>query len=123
MSNWQTWTDEQHQAWAKWLDERPPKVRALAKQFPPYKLFRLKDTHQRVYPSSYNEDGTLCVVVDARFNFVMFERNVFGIKPEDLQECELPSKDEMTGSLCNTEDEVEAVIDVIKTTAKAKGTK
>jgi hypothetical protein len=62
----------------------------------------LKGSNQRVTLHSYDEgeDGsiTLQVQVLARFNFVAFERRVFGIKPEDLEECDLPGDEELVGN-------------------------
>ncbi len=114
MANWQTWTAEQHSMWREWLAERPPEVRDLAKRFPPYKLFRMEDTGHRVFAMAYNEDGTLNVAVTAEFNFVIFPRNVFGVRPDSLTECGLPSKEAITGSLCTTEEQIESVIALCK---------
>jgi len=47
----------------------------------------------------YGDDGTIIVTVSGKYNFVMFERNVFGIKPEDLEECDLPSEGEKVGTV------------------------
>ncbi len=85
--------------WSKWLDERPLIVRNLANRFPPNKLYKIKSTKQRVTILSYYEDGTLKVYVGSDYNAILFERQVFGIKPEDLEESALPSTDEITGIL------------------------
>jgi hypothetical protein len=86
-------------AWRGWLKNRPPIVADLARRFPPNKLFRLKNTGHRVFVLAYDENGTLRVMVSGKYNFVVFERQVFGIEPNDLEECDLPSPKEMTGSL------------------------
>lgn len=87
----------------EWRAERPPKIQALIDQLPPWNLYRLKDSNHRVTIYAYDEeeDGTcsLQVIVDCRYNLVIAERRVFGIKPEDLEECDLPGKDETVGSL------------------------
>lgn len=89
--------------WAKWVAERPPIIQDLARRFPPGVLYLLKDTGKRVYIVSYDEeeDGgvSMKVAVDGRFNCVVMERTVFGIKPEDLTECDLPGPDEILGTL------------------------
>ncbi len=113
MSNWMPWSDSLEREWQEWLSERPPVVQDLAKRFPPYKLYRLKGGGKRVYPRSYNEDGTLRVTVSARFNLVLFERNVFGVEPEDLTECDLPAAGEMLGALATEPGEVDALIDEV----------
>lgn len=46
----------------------------------------------------------MIVRVLGKWNKVMFERNVFGIKPEELTECDLPPKDEVVGSTLNQEE-------------------
>lgn len=100
-------------AWQEWVDSRPPEVKALCERFPPDRLYRLKDGH-RVTLLAYAEDGTLRVLVSGQYNFVTFERQVFGIKPEDLTECDLPTADELTGTLLTEDAEVEAFIDEIR---------
>lgn len=96
-------TPEQEVGYREWLASRPPHVRAVAEQFEPWSLYRLKPTGQRVTIVSFGEaqdnSVTLTVLVSADFNLVMFERQVFGIKPDDLEPCDLPSVDEPTG-LC-----------------------
>jgi len=77
--------------WAEWLAGRPAVIRDLATRFPPNLLYRLRETGSRVTLHSYSEDGTMTVTVGKEFNeFLWFERNVFGIEPEDLEECDLP---------------------------------
>ena len=72
----------------KWLDANS-EVRELAERFPFYKLYYLKTANQRVYPIGYSENGTLRVVVLEKFNpGIAFEREVFGILPENLEEIE-----------------------------------
>jgi hypothetical protein len=91
--------DREQEIWAKWLEERPPQIRAMAKKYPPNVLFRMKSSGHRVYMVSYEEDGTVTVAVTGKFNFVVQERNVFGIDPDDLEECDLPEPDEKLGSM------------------------
>lgn len=101
MSNRYEPTQEQRDGWEAWVNERPPAVKAVAERFQPWKLYRLGSTGHRVYIYSIGEGDeiTLTVVVSGEYNFVTFERRVFGIYPDELVECELPGKDEIVGSL------------------------
>ncbi len=83
----------------KWLAARPPAIRELAERFPPWSLFRLKSTGHRVHVIAYGENGTLRVAVTGRFNALAFERQVFGVDPNDMEPCELPGPDEPLGVL------------------------
>jgi len=92
------WTKEQDASHVEWLAGRPPVIQALAARVPPDRLYRLESTGHRVYLYSYSEDETVTVVVAGQFNVVAFERKVFGIKPEELEECDLPDPEEPMGS-------------------------
>lgn len=69
-------------AWSDWLRTRPKTVQDLAAQLPPDCLYRLKETGQPVTIRSYLEDGTVTVNVPDGYY-------VFGITPDDLEECDL----------------------------------
>ena len=86
-------------AWNEWVAERPESVRIVAEKFDPWTLYKLKDSGHRVTLHSISEDGTLTVNVSGDFNQLLFERKVFGIPPNDLDECDLPSENEKVGSL------------------------
>ena len=51
--------------------------------------------------------------VTGEFNFVTFDRNVFGIYPDDLEPCEIPTPDELTGTVL-TGEEVDENIDALR---------
>lgn len=85
--------------WSAWLDSRPPEIRRMAEKWPPNRLYRMGDTGHRVTIVSYGEDGTVRVFVSGKYNFVTFEREVFGVDPATLTECDLPPSDEPVGSL------------------------
>ena len=91
---------EQVRDWESWVAGRPEPVRLVAARFKPWKLYRLKNGH-RVTLVSFAEtaDGrvTLTVSVTGEFNFVVFERDVFGIDPDELEECERPAPGEPVG--------------------------
>ena len=111
--------------WEEWCDSRPPAIAEVARRLPPWKLYRLKSTDQRVTIAVYDEPldektgepsgdpVTLQVDVDGRFNFVIFERRVFGVSPDDLEECDLP-EGEVVGALFTEEAEVEGFIEAAR---------
>ncbi len=94
MAQWQQINEAE---WQKWLSERPRVVRDVAARIRPDRLYRLGE--HRCYPVSYGEDGTVTVAVTGQFNRVLFSRNVFGIKPDKLTECELPASGEDIGDM------------------------
>ncbi len=66
-------TKEEEEAWKKWVATRPPKVRAVAEQFDPWSLYRMRDTGHRVMIYSFGEEKegdavTLCVAVTAEYD-------------------------------------------------------
>lgn len=100
--------------WAEWVASRPPVVQELCKRLPPDRLYLLKSSGHRVTLISYNEDGTVKVAVTGQFNALTFERQVFGIKPEDLEECDLPKEGEPLGALLTEEDDIKEFIDATR---------
>jgi hypothetical protein len=115
MARWTTPTDEQLQAYTDWADQRSEPVKAIAKKFDPWTLYRLcnpedpDDPGHRVTVHGYSEDGTLIVNVTGEFNLIGFGRRVFGVSPDDLTECDLPAADEPVGTTM-TEEETLAYI-------------
>lgn len=85
------------QAWEEWVKSRPPAVAAVCRKFPPDRLYRMKTTGHRCTLVSYGEDGTVTVSVSGQYNRILFARNVFGINPDDLEECDLPAPGEDVG--------------------------
>ena len=73
-----------------WASSRPATVRALIARLPPDRLYLMKSTRQRVTVFSYGEDGTVAVEVREKGNIQRVEHQVFGVRPHDLEECELP---------------------------------
>ena len=90
------WTDEQRKQWADWVASRPEIVRILCERLPPDRLYRLAGKN-RVTILSYAEDGTVRVSITGEYNRVLFSRNVFGVNPDELEECELPQPGEDLG--------------------------
>jgi len=105
--------------WRKWVASRPPVVRAIAEKLDPWTLYRIKESGHRCTFRSINENGTLTMDVTGQFNAVIFDREVFGIRPEDIEECELPAPDEPVGALLAPE-EVEAKLDTVRRMAGIK---
>lgn len=110
-------------AWDAWVATRPACVQALCKRLPPDRLYLLKSSGHRVFMYSYSENGTVTVCVTGRYNAVTFERRVFGIKPEELEECDLPGADEPLGTLLTERKDVDAFIDASIEALHMKGKK
>ena len=106
-------TAEQKTAWSQWVDERPDNVRAVAERFDPWTLYHMKDTSQRVTLYSFGEqpDGsvTLTVNITGEFNLIAFDQQVFGIDPDDLEECDLPMEGEPLGEVLNEDEQLEYI--------------
>ena len=117
MARLQEVTPEQEAAWKEWVAERPPNVRAVAERFDPWTLYRLKPTGQRVtfYSLGEHDDGsvTLTVNITGQFNAIMFDRQVFGIDPDDLEPCDPPSESEPLGTML-TGEQVDENIDALR---------
>lgn len=94
----------------EWLTEKPQVIKDMAAQCPPGRLYKMKSTGHRVTLVSYSEDRTVKVFVGGKYNAVGFERSVFGISINDLEECDLPDPDEPVGSLDMTTEEVKAYL-------------
>lgn len=99
------------EGWAAWVAGCPESVQELCRRFPPDRLYRMTPTGQRCTIISYSEGGTLTVAVTGEYNLTMFDRQVFGIKPEDLTECDLPGPDDPLGAMLTEREDVEAFID------------
>ena len=101
--------EESRQSWAEWVASRPEKIRAVAEKLFPWKLYRMKGSGHRVtlYSIDEEESGKISLQVDVtgEFNFVAFERRVFGVDPDDLEECDLPAPDDPLGSANMTPEE------------------
>ena len=107
-------TKEQQKEWDEWVESRPPVIQKMAKAHPPDRLYRLITTGQRVTLLSYGEDGTVRVLVTGKYNFVSFDREVFGIDIAMLEECELPEEGELVGTMLTTDEEVNGFIGILR---------
>ena len=101
------------EGWAAWVASRPPIVRDLCAALPPDRLYLLKTSGHRGTVVSYSEDGTVTVAVTGEYNALMFDRQVFGIKPEDLEECDLPCDDDPLGTILTEREDVDTFIDAV----------
>jgi hypothetical protein len=101
-------------AMAEWLEERPQVIKDMATRHPPNLLYRMKSTGHRVTLYSYSEDGTVSVIVSGRYNLLTFERKVFGVNPDDLEECDFPPSDEPVGAMLTEDADVREFIDAAK---------
>lgn len=95
--------------WNEWVSARPKNVQKLCRQFPPDRLYRLKPAGHRVTIFSYSENGTISVLVSGDYNAVLFERRVFGIDPNDIEECDTPSPTERLGVVLKDEKVIQMV--------------
>lgn len=100
--------------WNAWVATRPPVIQAMCAKLPPDRLYRMKSTGQRVTLHSYSENETVTVDITGEYNATMFDRQVFGVAADDLEECDLPASDEPIGTLLTEEAEVEAYIDLTR---------
>lgn len=99
--------DFDHENFAKWKATRPPVIQKMIESHPPDRLYRLDSTGHRVTLHSYSEGGTVTVNVLGKYNLLTMERRVFGIRIEELSECDLPAEGEPLGALYTTDDEIQ----------------
>ncbi len=116
-------TPEMEQDYQDWLAELEPHVRAVAARFRPWLLYRMKTNHRATIRSFEEQrDGsvTLLVRVTGEFNAVMFDRDVFGVAPEALTECDLPEPGEPLGALLKDKAEIHAYLDKLRADYEAQ---
>ena len=89
-----------------WVKERPAIIRKMIKSHPPNLLYCMASSGHRVVIYSYSENETVAVAVLGKYNRVTFERRVFGIKPSELTECDLPPEDEELGAELSSKKEI-----------------
>lgn len=110
-------TPEEEAEWKRWVSERPPAIRNVAELFDPWSLYRMKDTGSRVTVESFSEakDGsvTVTVAIGGDYNIVFFEREVFGVNPDNLEPCEPPPQNKATGAILSQND-VSENIDMLR---------
>jgi hypothetical protein len=94
-------TGEMLREWAEWAASRPRKVREAVERWRlrPWVLYRIPSGHRATLfsveePEDESLPVTVCVLVTGEFNFVAFERRVFGVDPATLEECDLPAPGE-----------------------------
>lgn len=97
-----------------WLVGRPAIIQALAARIPPDRLYCIKSTGQRVTLHSYSEGGTVTVNVTGQYNLCAFDTQVFGLNPDNLEECDLPGPDEELGSMLIEESAIKAYVDEMR---------
>ena len=106
--------DINEETWREWVASKPAVVQEMCAIVPPDRLYRMKDSGHRVTVVSYSENRTVTVAVSGRFNCLAFERQVFGIKPEELEECDIPTDEEPVGAMLTEREDVKAFIDGMK---------
>jgi hypothetical protein len=105
------WTAEQRANWDQWVASRPDIVRELATKFPGDRLYRIKKSGDRGTIASYSENGTMTLIVDGTYCRVLFGKNVFGLHPDDIEECDLPGPDEQLGDFASESEENRRYVD------------
>lgn len=101
--------EEQQKGHDEWFNSRPECIQKLYEKFPYNRLYRMKSSGHRVTIYSYLENNTMSVVVSGDYNLVSFERRVFGVPPEDLEECDLPEEGERLGVILNQEEALQLI--------------
>lgn len=113
MTRWTEPTAEDEASWNEFVRTRPDVVRRIAERLKPWELYRLKTTGQRVTLYSISEDGTVTVDITGEYNATLFDCQVFGINPDDLEPCDLPASGEVTGTMM-TPEQVDDNIDALR---------
>ena len=107
-------TDDIRELWREFVESRPEAVRAVACRFNPWTLYRMGSSGHRCTIHSFDEEAggavSMQVNVTGEYNFVMFDRIVFGVDPDTITECDLPSNEEPVGNLDMPIDMVKAII-------------
>lgn len=106
----ENYTADELKALNKWIKQLPKSCRKIAEKYPPTKLYFDKSCKLRVVIISYYENGTVGTSVLGKYNLITFERNVFGVQPGDLSECDLPSPNEKVGVLLTDEKDIKDFI-------------
>jgi hypothetical protein len=108
--------EEYMREYEKMFEILPTNQQEVIKKFPPWKLYRLKSTNQRVeiLTIGTDKDNTVKFRVDisGKYNMILFDRQVFGIDPDDLEECDLP--DEPVGTLLTEEEDIDKSIEFFR---------
>lgn len=93
------WNDDPPDDWAEFMNGLPDFVREVVEKFPPWNLYRHKITGQRVMLMSYGETADrrvlLTVCVHTMFNPTPIGYNVFGVPPDSLEECDVPTEEQV----------------------------
>ncbi len=112
-------TPKQVKIWKKWVNSRPPEIKEVAERFDPWSLYRMKDTGHKVTILGFSEGETvtISVTVSGKYNKVLFERNVFGVDPNDLEPCDPPDPSEPVGAAL-TQEEASDNMDLIREMAQ-----
>lgn len=101
MAVWINLTEEQKKQAAEWIAACPQVVIDMVAKYnlSVDKLYRMKETGQRVTLIALGENDTVRVGYFKDFNLMMFsiaeEREIFGVNPADLEECDYPKQSEV----------------------------
>lgn len=82
----------QEDAYSAWLATRPQAIQDLGARFRPWKWYRLHQHRCRVL--AFSEDSTMRVAITQAMNPehpLVMDREVFGVGPDTLKECDAPT--------------------------------
>lgn len=105
---------EEQQEFDAWVAERPAIIQDMIKSHPPNRLYCLKPSGHRVLISAYIEDKTVTVLILKLYNLVVFEREVFGVKLDDLEECDFPPPSEEVGAILTDKKAIDEFIEMAR---------
>jgi len=112
-------TKEEKVEYQTWVESMPDDIQKMIRKYPPDRLYALKPSLQRVTIASYVEDGSVTVTVSGKFNLIAFDRNVFGVNPKDLIECDLPKENEALGTILTDQDDIDSFVDQVREAQKS----
>lgn len=98
------WTPKDKLEWGLWLRERPQVIKDMAEKLPPNRLYLYKPTGQIGTLMSYAENGTVRAAFSNDLNFQVSTpggRQVFGLSPDDFEECDYPPVDKLVGPMAD----------------------
>ena len=72
-------------------------------------MTQVVEQNQIEFTSDIDGSVTLTVNITGEFNLISFDQQVFGIDPDDLEECDLPVEGEPLGEALNEDEQLEYI--------------
>jgi hypothetical protein len=95
MARWMTPTKKEVSDMKAKFKDRPRHVRAVFNRLDFFELYLLKTTGYRVKLCAIEDDGSVTVGVGHLYNDIPYSSVMFGIDPDDLEPCDLPTEDDV----------------------------